>query len=105
MDANRLAEIERVLVEACEWAVENGWTLEGEGDFGDRETMRCCALGAVGAHLLGSPSQPIRIVMALGVEIHEALAIGNGFDGDECVTDPEHHAIGQRLRQRFLGAA
>lgn len=99
-----LEQIEARLVEACEWAVANGWKLKGNGEFGDAESRTCCALGAFNAQVDGQPENLKRIYDVLGLDDDQYESIGDGFDGtlSRLRTDPDLYAMGTRLRARFL---
>ncbi len=106
MDAEKLAEIERKLDEACEWAVANGWTLT-QGFYGYTGPRTCCALGALlvaNGHDLEDSGLPRTVQTILDTENDHEIA--RGFDGDtpEGSEDEElaAHAIGARLRAKYI---
>ncbi len=101
MTAEQLKSIEDKLIRTCEWVQKRGWRITS-GGYGNPEDNTCCALGAQYVRDGYSPTGGSYGV--LGLTIGEEVTIGYAFDGNGRGEreDPDLHAIGARLRARFI---
>lgn len=107
-----IAEVEAKLVDACEKAIVDGWTIAPGRMFGVG-VKECCALGAFVAPLSSTFTHEyhggreneafIRAIGTLGIDHDQGAAIARAFDGRTTHGfDSELADLGARLRARYV---